>query len=544
MMAPPMPASSATPSLPAPAGTPAHDVAPLADDPGADDKSDTETTPNADATRWIDPAIAVGVASVAFAVYLRSLLPGVGYAGDTAKWQLMGIAGGVPHPTGYPMYIAIDQAWVRIVPWGSVAWRVNLLSAVFGAAAVAVVYIVLRILDVRQGVAAATALVFAFSPTFWSQSVVAEVYTLHVLFLASVTACLAYWRKGASNGWLLAGLGLYALSFGHHLTTGLALPGIAWLVWANRDRAVTKRNVAFVFAAIAVSASQYLYLLYLSDVGRYHEARIDTLGDVLTYVTGGRFKDSMFNYSWYGLLVARVPLLFRFVREEYVVLLVPIALGIWQGLQRRKPARRDIAIHLLSLGIFTAVYILNFDVPDLIVFCLPMFLAMAVFLGLGLDAVVGWAAERWSDVRWFVPAVAVGLTTLVAIVAVADYGRSSQRGNVEDAQRIERALDAAGSHAVLLTDDYHDSEFFWYYLLAEGMDEDRDLSLANQVTPAQVRDYFRGHPGLVSLAADQVVGTDDPPLYTATPNQAWMLVTNGFTVTEVATSVWRIDPPK
>lgn len=491
--------------------------------------------------RYLDAGIAAATAGAAFAVYLRSLLPGVGYTGDTAKWQLIGVVGGVVHPTGYPLYIAINQAWVRVVPWGSVAWRASLLAAVLGAAAVAVLYAVLRILEVRRPTAAATALVFAFSPTFWTQSVVAEVYSLHVLFLATVTACLAHWRRGAANAWLLAGLGVYALSFGHHLTTGLALPGIAWLVWSDRERALTRRNVAFVLVAIVVSASQYLYLMHLSDAGRYHEATIDTFGDVVTYVTGGRFKDSMFNYSWYGLLVARVPLLFRFVREEYVVLLVPIVFGIRRGLWQADRARRDIAVHVLLLGVFTALYVLNFDVPDLIVFCLPMFLALAVFLGLGLDGAVDWAVERWPDDRRVMPAAAATLAALVAVVFVVDYGRASQRGNVDDKKRIETALDAIGRDAVLLTEDYHDSEFIWYYLLGEDLGHERNLELANQVTPAQVRDYFTARRGLVALAVSRVEGVADPPLYTASPRQAWSLIEAGFTLTEVAPSTWQVE---
>lgn len=528
-----MPASNASPSRPAV----------RAPEPEAEADAD-EPRP---APWWsTDRVIAPAVALVAFAVYLRSLLPGVGYSGDTAKWQLIGMAGGVVHPTGYPLFIAMHQGWVRLVPWGSVAWRANLLSAVFGAAAVAALYAVLRVVEVRRPVAAAAALVFAFSPTFWTQSVVAEVYSLHILFLASVTACLGHWRKGAANGWLLAGLGLYALSFGHHLTTGLALPGIVWLVWSDRERALTWRNAAFVAGAVAVSASQYLYLLHLSDTGIYHEAKIESFGDVVNYVTGGQFKDAMFNYSWYGLLVARVPLLFRFLREEYLVLLVPMIVGVRQGL-RADRARRDIAVQVLLLGVCTAIYIMNYDVPDLVVFSLPLFLALAVFLGWGLDSIVDGVTARWPDDHRVAPAIGVSLAALVLTVAVVDYGRSSQRGNVEDAERIETALDVVGDHAVLVTDGYHDSEYLWYYLIAEDLDEERDLVLANMVTPAQVKQYFTsgGRTGLVALVAR---GVDRPgrglaPVYTVSDHQAYTLAAAGLPLTEVAPSTWRVFPP-
>src|SRR5688500_20259447 len=122
--------------------------------------------------RRTDAALSAGVGLLALAVYLRSLLPGVGYSGDTAKWQFLGGVGGVPHATGYPLYTALDQLWVRVVPFGSLAWRVNLLSAVLGAAAVAGLFVLLRVLEVRRGVAVASALLFAVTRTFWSQAVV------------------------------------------------------------------------------------------------------------------------------------------------------------------------------------------------------------------------------------------------------------------------------------------------------------------------------------------------------------------------------------
>lgn len=513
-------------------------------------------------SRRADVVATVGAGVVSLVVYLVSLLPGVGYSGDTAKWQFIGVVGGVPHATGYPLYVALDQVWVRVVPFGSIAWRVNLLSAVLGAATVAVLYVVLRQLDLRREVALATTLLFAFSQTFWTQAVVAEVYTLHLLFLVTVTACLARWRLGGANAWLLAGLGIYAISFGHHLTTGLALPGIAWLVWSDRKRALTARNVAFVAAAVVVGASQYLYLMRLSDIGAYHEGNIDTFGDVLGYVTGGEFKDSMFTFSWYGLLVGRVPMLFRFLRHEYFLLLVPMAVGVWLGVRRASsPARRDVAVHLFLLGLLSAFYVLNYDVPDVIVFCLPLFMVLAVFLGVALDAGVTWLEQRRpadapgdvdADADAADPgpdparrtrlAVAGGLAGLVAVVGLVDYGRSSQRGTTADAERIERVLDTAGTGAVLLTDDYGDSEYLWYYLLGEGLGDERDLALANQVKPAQVTQYFTAGTGPVAAAALEVE-VADPPLYTATPHQALTLADHGLGIAEVAPSVWRVTPP-
>ena len=87
-----------------------------------------------------------------------------------------------------------------------------------------------------RSIAAATAATFAVTYTFWSQAVVAEVYTLHLLLLGTLTLCLARWRYGGSVWWLRAGLAVLALSFGNHLGTSLAVPGVLWVVLSDRRR--------------------------------------------------------------------------------------------------------------------------------------------------------------------------------------------------------------------------------------------------------------------------------------------------------------------
>ncbi|HEX8804268.1 MAG TPA: DUF2723 domain-containing protein, partial [Acidimicrobiales bacterium] len=340
------------------------------------------------ATAGRDRLVAAALAAGALALYVRTLLPGVGFSGDTAKWQFIGRVGGTPHPTGYPLYLMLDRAAVTLVPVGSTAWRANLLSALFGAATVGVLHLLQRELGVRPAVAAATAATFAVTTTFWTHAVVAEVYTLHLWFLATVTLCLARWAQGGPDGWLLAGLGLLALSFGNHLGTVLALPGVAWLLWRDRRRALTARTVACAALFAAVGAAQYGYLVWMTDVGRYVEERVYDVGDVLGLVTGGHFRDQMFTFTPGELLTDRVPLLARLARRELGLLLVPAAYGVVRGL-RAGGVRRAVAVHLLLLGLGAAVYGLNFDVVDVVVFFLPCFLVAAVFLGLGLDGLAG-----------------------------------------------------------------------------------------------------------------------------------------------------------
>ena len=96
---------------------------------------------------------------------------------------------GVGHPTGYPTYMLLTHLFTYL-PLGDPAYSVNLASAVYGAAAVLVVYLAgLRLCGLAVA-AAAGALAFGLSGAFWDQAVISEVYTLEALFVALVILVL------------------------------------------------------------------------------------------------------------------------------------------------------------------------------------------------------------------------------------------------------------------------------------------------------------------------------------------------------------------
>jgi 4-amino-4-deoxy-L-arabinose transferase-like glycosyltransferase len=167
------------------------------------------------------------VAVFVAALYLSTLAPTVLHYSDETKdaaaIPTTAYVLGIMHPTGYPTYTLLTHLFTYL-PVGDVGYRVNLSSAVFGGLAVAVAYAVGLVLS-RRVVAAAGALAFGVSGQFWSQAVIAEVYTLHVLFLALALLVLLLWRERRGDGYLLLAAFVIGLSMSHHLTSGLLLPG-------------------------------------------------------------------------------------------------------------------------------------------------------------------------------------------------------------------------------------------------------------------------------------------------------------------------------
>jgi hypothetical protein len=192
--------------------------------------------------RWIG----VGLFLLVFLVYGRTLCPTV-YTGDDGDFLTAMATGGVAHPTGYPLFTLlgrlalvppagadVPEALARALtghPDGP-ALRVNLMTALFGAAAAALFFRFLARLVPGRPWAAAAALLLAFAPTPWQQSLSCEVYALTCLFLALLLYLAALWYEHPGRDGLLGLMAFaYGLALTNHVTVALFLPGSSSWCW-------------------------------------------------------------------------------------------------------------------------------------------------------------------------------------------------------------------------------------------------------------------------------------------------------------------------
>lgn len=168
--------------------------------------------------------------------YLLTLTPFI-CAGDSGELTTAIFNLGAAHPPGYPLYTMLGKVFTYI-PVSTIAFRVNLLSAVVGALTIPLLYLflvkIIRAEDnsasiwMDRALAAAGSLLFAFSGTMWSQAVIAEVYTLNIVFAPALLLALLVWqervflrmREGRSayaERYLLLVAFLLGMSFTNHL---------------------------------------------------------------------------------------------------------------------------------------------------------------------------------------------------------------------------------------------------------------------------------------------------------------------------------------
>src|ERR1019366_6097871 len=163
--------------------------------------------------RSIGPGLLVPltVALISFAVYVKTLLPGVAF-GDWGEMATVPHVLGVAPPTGYPTYILM--AWLaELVPLGSVAFRANLLSALYVTVTLATLSLISLRLGVRSVLAIAGALAMGVVGTVWAAATVSEVNPLHLMFVALIIHRALIWADRRARfdivlGGLLIGLAL------------------------------------------------------------------------------------------------------------------------------------------------------------------------------------------------------------------------------------------------------------------------------------------------------------------------------------------------
>src|SRR5207248_4772115 len=129
--------------------------------------------------KWGLPAlVALGV----FPVYLRTLAPTV-VGGDTPELITVAYTMGVAHPPGYPLFTMLAKLFT-LFPFGTVAWRVNLLSAICDTAATIIILLAVRRWARNQWAGVLAAGLFPFSPLISRYVIVVVVFVLNNLIVA------------------------------------------------------------------------------------------------------------------------------------------------------------------------------------------------------------------------------------------------------------------------------------------------------------------------------------------------------------------------
>lgn len=411
-------------------------------------RRDAETTSSP-----LQSAAAALVGAAVFGVYVRTLAPTVA-GGDSGELIAAAFSLGVIHPPGYPLYTLLGKLFT-LLPVGSIAWRVNLLSAACGAGAATLLFLAVARWSQSRWAALASASLFAFAPHIWTNAVTAEVFALNNLFAAGLLyLTIRFWEtrdvRLAYGLFFLIGLGLT----NHHTLVFYAIP-VALFVLLHGGPAVRQpRRLALCALCGLAGLLPYLYIpLASARVPLMSWGDQTTLGGFLTHFFRreyGTFQLSVQGQAPGGLFFERIHL---YIAGAFADLLwrgpVLAAAGVLVTLRQKTRALVWCWAAAFCLFVLVVNYLANTALePGLPRFIEGRFwqqphLLVCAFAGLGLAAAASWLG-----------AARVGLPIAAVVLAIAQpaihYREQDRSGDTQLREFLKATLDSLPTGALLL----------------------------------------------------------------------------------------------
>jgi hypothetical protein len=185
-----------------------------------------------------------------FSLFLVNLVPAI-YVGDSPLFTTASYYLSTAHPSGYPLFATLGKLFT-FLPFGSIGYRTNLVSAVFSTLSY---FMLSRIIERNTGnrpLALSFALLPVFTPLVFLESVKAEAYALN----AFISLLILYLGQKAFEErdfrFLYVVSFLFGLGSGNHHTLALLVfpAAVSFLVLFSKER----RPSLFIWMALFFAA--------------------------------------------------------------------------------------------------------------------------------------------------------------------------------------------------------------------------------------------------------------------------------------------------
>ena len=195
--------------------------------------------------------------AVPLVVLLTSVRTSVGFW-DTADLQTVAWIAGIPYPTGFPGYVVLGWLWTHVVPFASVAARLNALSAIAIAIGSATIAALALLFDVVPLIAILGGWTFAFAHVVWLRGTYADVHPVGFAVAFVAFALAAGWTLRGDARTLVSAILLAGFAVAIDNTTVLILAG--GVVASLGRRWPWRATVSAAAVALVIVATAYAYL--------------------------------------------------------------------------------------------------------------------------------------------------------------------------------------------------------------------------------------------------------------------------------------------
>ena len=338
-----------------------------------------------------DRVIGVAMFAAILTVYLRTMCPTL-YWGDCGELATAAYNLAITHPTGYPVWCLLAKTWTYLVPHGTIIWRLNTMSAFFGALAATCFFRSLRYWGLPRSIAVAAAGMLAFSFTLWQQSLFCETYSMTAFYTCLLLMLTARWNaRGRTTGDLrLLAIG-YGFAMTNHQTNTLFLPGfVTFILWNDpqlrqlRDPSIRRRWLSILGPGMA----PLLFYLYLPI--RAMAKPPNSWGypvtpyQVFYHITGRSYSNLMFHAPLKAVWSTLMQWALGLGREFHWVYIGVAAAGL--AVLWARSERRPFAFLLTWIMVADIVYTINYFIYNQYIYFIPSYIVIATAGAIGLAA--------------------------------------------------------------------------------------------------------------------------------------------------------------
>lgn len=477
---------------------------------------------------WLADGLAGAAAALGpLALYVLTL-PRTVVLEDDGLFLLAGEHLGIAHPPGYPLYTLLCHLFMQF-PLGGPALLGHLSSATLGALACAGVYACARLLRASHLLGLAAAWLFGASEHFWSQAIIAEVYTLNAALFFAAYALILHGVRSRKSDWAWVGAAAaYGLSLANHWPLMvLATPGLALAALPALPR-ILPRLPLLALVAFGCAGLPYVWMVLRS----WQEPLISFYGSLDDWAafwhylsrSGYGGVDESLGAGWGD----RLAYLWWFSQQLALQLTVPgfalAGLGLWRLLRGRRPGPGDRVAGwgglLVLLGNSVLLILMlgfDFDIYNIAIFrpySLVCYGIVAVWLALGAQFLLDSRAPKAP------PWLRTGATALVGAGMLAyslwsNWPVNDRSGSDFTERHVRMTFDLLPQDAVLFL--FGDAEIgpLGYYHFVEGRRPDLTLFSAQGLVYGNRLFSWRLPSQQRQAALRQfVIDTDRPVFYT------------------------------
>lgn len=450
-------------------------------------------------------AVLAGI--ICLVIYILTLHPAVGFI-DSGELAAACYTFGVPHPTGYPLFMVLGYITSHLPLGGSVIYRLNMLSALESAAAVVVTYYSALIIinhiftklnfpvvkkqsnkkvkkaeiseqDHQQKrnvsdfsslfyiLSFFTAICAGLTKTFWFDATQIEVYALHSLFISLIVyyslRILVTLNEPVKKNWIMLFV-IIGFSAANHSTTIYFIPAILYMFYMQfKSNNMFAKQLIPLLLYMVPGLLLYILLVISSSYGPFlNWSDVSNISNLPGHLKGSDFSQLMFTST--ATFTQNAASFFKDLPSEFAIIplvfSVPGYILLWKTF-------KNFIIYFLLCVIFTLLYSFNYNTIEISSFYLLVFYLFSLAVPAGIlyiisfgspQKILSYKAKTGGSIT---KAVVIGLL-LSVFSAAYNYKDNDNSGNYANVDFTLNAVNSLKNNSVLITYD-------WSYLYSASL---------------------------------------------------------------------------